>query len=503
MNVFYSILFSVVLGTLMIRWMQQLRVKYKRHHQIIHNNCKPARTLPRNLWWLGLDVVNEMFRSYSSGTRNRTLQNQFKTIGSTFRTEPSGTARIFTIDPANLKATFGGKIDDWGVEPIRLDAFRPLVGRGVLVIDGSPWTHARSLCEPVIDHIQRLHDRDLSCFDDDIRSLIQLIPIDGSTVDLKPLFTQYMIDSGTEYIFGKSVGSLKQGAEGMEGKEFLEAFLYGIDSSGKRDELPQWTYLATDRKFRKACKTVHRITDRYVQAAMKQCHAPPDSNILSTASLAREWAKLTSDPEEIRNQILNVLVAGFDTIAITLTNAFFHLARSPACYQQLHAEAVNYTGPLTGQGMKSLRCLQAVLNETLRLNTPASFNSRVALRDTTIPKGGGADGNAAVFVPKGDIVVSSIYALQRRIEVFGDDADEFRATRWENIKPKHWEYMPFSAGPRVCPGQKLALAQAAYVIFSLARHFRALENRDPVWEFVEEYKVSTASKNGAKVALIS
>ncbi|KAL9065627.1 MAG: hypothetical protein Q9157_007413 [Trypethelium eluteriae] len=494
---------SVVLWFAVIvawKWAQRLWIARENELKITENHCQPVKTLYRNPIYLGLDVVYEMFQTYYSGTRNRQLQKQFQDLGETFRMQPSGTARIFTIDPLNVKAAFGGQIDCWGVEPLRLEAFRPLVGAGVLVTDGARWTHARGPSQSYIDQIYRFHKEDLSTFDDHIELLLGLIPADGSTVDLKPIFNRYMADSGTAHILGRSIGALQSGPAGDEGLRFMKAALHGIDMSGKRDELPQWTQLVLNHEFRKSCRIVHEVVDRTVNQALEHLRDPAISK-QESANLAIEWAKLIQDPLEIRNQVLNMLIANLDTIPITLTNVFFHLARNPKCYEKLRREVMQYEGDLTGDSLRSLHYLQAVINETMRLNTAGSFNARIALKDNVLPRGGGPDGTAPVFVPQGDIVICSVYALQRRPEVFGEDADSFTPERWNHIKPKTWEYMPFSAGPRVCPGQKLARIQVAYVLFSLVRRFKAVENRDPVLEYVEEYRVATASKNGAKVAL--
>ena len=62
--------------------------------------------------------------------------------------------------------------------------------------------------------------------------------------------------------------------------------------------------------------------------------------------------------------------------------------------------------------------------------------------------------------------------------------------------------MPFSIGKRICPGKDLTLTENAYVIARLMQHFKGLENRDPVMEFVELNKLTTESRNGVLVGLI-
>lgn len=135
----------------------------------------------------------------------------------------------------------------------------------------------------------------------------------------------------------------------------------------------------------------------------------------------------------------------------------------------------------------------------LRLHPVVPANLRFANTDTVLPRGGGPDGNSPVFVPKGSIVAYHVYALHRREEFFGPDANDFRPERWAEIRPG-WEYLPFNGGPRICVGQQYALTEAGYVTVRLAQKFSVLESRDP-GPWVEEYALTVCSRNGTKVAL--
>ena len=79
---------------------------------------------------------------------------------------------------------------------------------------------------------------------------------------------------------------------------------------------------------------------------------------------------------------------------------------------------------------------------------------RVSLEDTTLPRGGGKDGQKPIFIPKGQSVLISTYALQQRKDIWGPDADVFRPERWENRRTG-MEFIPFGGGPRKCIGRML------------------------------------------------
>ncbi|MGH7961572.1 MAG: cytochrome P450 [Candidatus Binatia bacterium] len=98
---------------------------------------------------------------------------------------------------------------------------------------------------------------------------------------------------------------------------------------------------------------------------------------------------------------------------------------------------------MTFEKLKGCRYLRYVLDEVLRLCPIAPVNARAANKDCTLPRGGGKDGSAPIFIPKGSIVEYSVHVMHHSKEIWGDDAEEFRPERWEGRK-QGWEYLPVS-----------------------------------------------------------
>jgi Cytochrome P450 len=87
-----------------------------------------------------------------------------------------------------------------------------------------------------------------------------------------------------------------------------------------------------------------------------------------------ELAKETDDREELRDQILNVLLAGRDTTASLLSNMFWELARHPEIYDKLREEISVLKGrEPTYEELKDMRYLRFCLNECLS-SAPLNFN---------------------------------------------------------------------------------------------------------------------------------
>lgn len=127
------------------------------------------------------------------------------------------------------------------------------------------------------------------------------------------------------------------------------------------------------------------------------------------------------------------------------------------------------------------------------------LNVREATVDTILPLGGGPDGKAPVFVSKGETVFYNVAPMQRRLDLWGEDAEEFRPERWENRKTG-WEFLPFNGGPRICLGQQFALTEIGYTTVRLLQEYKAIEKRDDT-EWAELLTLICAVKSGCQVAL--
>ena len=168
----------------------------------------------------------------------------------------------------------------------------------------------------------------------------------------------------------------------------------------------------------------------------------------------------TEDKLQLRSEILNNLMAGRDTTASMLSNAWFEIAKHPLVWLRLREEIATLNGSCpTQQQVLDMAYLRAIFLESMRLYPQLPENARMALSDTVLPLGGGKDGKSPIFVPKGKIIIWSSYALHRRRDIYGDDCNEFKPERWlndqgqETLKPG-WAYLAFGGGPRLCLGRK-------------------------------------------------
>ncbi|KAI6842745.1 putative P450 monooxygenase [Hortaea werneckii] len=412
-----------------------------------------------------------------------------------------------TVEPENLKVIQALEHKKWQLGTRRKFGFRPLLGDGIFTTDGAAWHHSREMLRP---NFVRSQVGDLATFERHVSHLIQSIPKDNSTIDLSEKFFRLTMDSATEFLFGESTESLT--TTSTEG--FAESFNRGQEHIGN---LARWGPLAmllsSGKQWKHDRDFVHSFVDYYVEKGLAK-----RGELLSEKSNAEkpagryvfidELVRQTTDRIRIRSELLNILLAGRDTTASLLTNVWWLLSTRPDIWERLQTEVAGLNGELpTFEQLKEMKYLKALLNESLRLHPVVPMNSREAVEDTTLPVGGGPDGAAPIFVKAGAVVGWSVYAMHRRKDYYGEDAEEFKPERWlddpatgkRGLRPG-WEYLPFNGGPRICLGQQFALTEASYTTTRLCQAFSAIESRDnQAWE--EMLALTCVNRHGAKVAL--
>ena len=501
-----KVLWTLLFLTLIVSISRTLLLQYRRHRFSSLHRCEPCPRLPQLDPIFGLDTVLQSWFFSRRNKRNASLEQRFSTYGTTFQYQAYNNTTICTIAPQNLQCCFSNDFDSWGVAPLRLLFFGPFIGKGIMTADGAFWAHSRALLKPTFSREQV---SDLSAYSVHVDNLLAALALhDGSDLDLKPYFEKLALDSSTDFLFGHSTGSLTS-SPALDAQAFLKAYNYGQAVIGKRMQLPRWNFLTRDKRFWSSCS----IARSFVEGCVMQAQAPKqdkDHEKPTRLVLAHQLAAQTSDRNDIINQLLNVFMPAHDATAVALTNIFFHLSRHPKAYAALRHEIIAL-GPYatwTFERLKACKFLQAVMNETFRLNPSIGQMNRVALRNTTLPTGGGQDGRSPVFIKKGTVLTTSFYALHRLPGIWGQDSSVWKPERWLDdggdrlVKVGHWTFLPFGGGPRVCIGMQLALTEVGYAVGRIVQKYQRVECTDPVWEFAEEWKLTTVSRNGAKVRLV-
>jgi cytochrome P450 len=156
--------------------------------------------------------------------------------------------------------------------------------------------------------------------------------------------------------------------------------------------------------------------------------------------------------------------ASFETTANALAWTLFLIAQHPAIAADLHDEISSrlQSWPPGREQLDELPMLDGVVRESLRLLPPVAYSFRMPVCDAEL---------AGFAVHKGDRVLLSHFHTHRIPEVFAEPT-RFQPSRWFNFRPGPYEYMPFSAGSRLCLGYSFALAELKLVVARVMQRFR-------------------------------
>ncbi|KAL1863003.1 alanine transaminase alt2 [Diaporthe australafricana] len=440
-------------------------------------------------WPLGLDMVRAGLAADRDQRTPDFVTDRFRAMGRyTFRIRILGTSNFITAEPRNVQAVLASKFSDFVMGRARKTNLRMILGRSIFAVDGAAWQSARETVRPIF---ARDNIANLEMLESHVQTLLACIEQpglddDGWTrpVGLAGLFPCLTIDSATELFLGHSTHSLQSRLSGDPPQhQFHRAFerVQAVLSIRMRLRSLYWLY--GNKQLRKCMG----ILNAFVDDAIRKADADADSK-RSRYDFLNTLRERCTDVDEVREQFLGMLAAGRDTTASLMSWVFYCLVRNPRVFAKLRSIVIEEFGPysadagvamreITFQKLKGCRYLQHVMNETLRLHSIVAFNSRMAVRDTTLPTGGGEDGSLPVFVPAGTEVNFSSHVMHRRKDIWGQDADDFVPERWETNR-SGWAYAPFNGGPRICIGQQFALTEAGYVTVRLLQRYDAIEGLD-------------------------
>ncbi|KAJ6524221.1 cytochrome P450, partial [Mycena capillaripes] len=172
------------------------------------------------------------------------------------------------------------------------------------------------------------------------------------------------------------------------------------------------------------------------------------------------------------------------SLSAATTLVLHALSLNPSVQAKLRKELLSFTiqNP-TMDDLQSMKYLDNVVRETMRLFPPVQFAQREAMADDVLPLSKAyLDKNGktydSILLRKGTMIRISITAIHRDKEIWGEDAAEFRPERWDNIPqavtmiPSLWgNLMNFFAGTYSCIGFRFSIVQIKSLLYTLIRAF--------------------------------
>ncbi|KAH8920377.1 cytochrome P450 [Atractiella rhizophila] len=364
-------------------------------------------------------------------------------------------------------------------------------GVGIFNADGNPWYYQRKIIshifsvsrfKSVISSSIRRASEDFVTFLDDIAS-------NKNDYMLSDGFYRFTMESFNRMAFGEDLGLLERGKIDKV-VPFAKAFDDAHIELNRRFVDPVfWKFTGWFTSANKAMKEHIKLVDDYAYGMIRARHAVSKASdgTDSRKDLLDLFLEMTHEDgtklseKEVRDMVLNLIIAGRDTTAAALSYTFFRLIKHPKYIAWLREEIEERkaTDGTTDDNVveydnyKSFVRANAIFYETLRLhpsvpgNVKHVFSPIVALKDDQIPNG--------PRIEAGDLVRWNDWQMGRDENIW-PNACEFQPERWIDEKGQFKQVSPykfhaFNAGARLCVGQNLATFEGIYVIVTLVNRY--------------------------------
>jgi cytochrome P450 len=346
------------------------------------------------------------------------------------------------------------------IKGIGYNGLSMMVGKGLLTSDGDLWKRQRRLMSPHFTPVAVLD------FSDMMSKTIEhmLDQWDKAAQQDQTLHMDLEMMRLTMSVIGQALFSFDMGETPTEiGLALQEAFAF-IPGRSVNPLVPMWLPLPAHRRFAHNLKVIDQFI--YDQIAEGRRH-PERENFLSVMLKVQDADGQGMSDRQLRDEVITLFFAGFETTARTLTWGWYLLGQHPEVVEKLRAEAENVLPqgrPAGTAGLERLVYARMVVDESLRLYPPTAMLARQNIA---------ADEIGGYVIPPMSLVALSPYVVHRYPEYWPDperfDPERFSA---ENAaaRPKS-AYIPFAAGPRVCIGNSFALMEMVYTFAMAARRF--------------------------------
>jgi len=216
--------------------------------------------------------------------------------------------------------------------------------------------------------------------------------------------------------------------------------------------------------FVRARKRIDAVVYRMIEAHRRQ---RSDSGSLLDLMLAASPDRSAESERSLRDQVITIFLAGYETVANALAWTWYLLSQNPQCEQRFHEEIdCELRGRLPAfDDVPRLRYLEMVLAESMRLYPPAWAMGRYALNDFQLGE---------YLLPAKTTILASQFITHRDSRYFSDPLrfDPERFTPEAKARRTKFTYFPFGAGARQCIGESFAWMEGVLLLAVLGQKWK-------------------------------
>jgi cytochrome P450 len=365
-------------------------------------------------------------------------------------------------EPAAIERVLVSEADRFEKPPFQDDALGDLLGDGLLLSSGDTWQRQRDLATPAfgMDRLSGMADRVTGHAESRIADWNP-----GETVDVERAMTRTTLDVILDLMMGVELPESRIRTV----EEQLEPLGARFEPDPLRFAMPEWVPAPDDAEFQQAVSTLEDLLDEIVAARIETIGDPEADegpmDFLSVLLRARERGE--QSPEQLRDELMTMLLAGHDTTALTLTYSWYLLSEHPAARERFHDEVDEVLdGDRPGfEHVRQFEYVEWVVREAMRLYPPVFTLFRTPSEGPVELCGYEVPGDGTLMLPQWGV---------HRSERFWDEPERFDPERFSperRADRPRFSYFPFGGGPRHCIGKHLAMLEAQLILATTADRF--------------------------------
>jgi len=373
-------------------------------------------------------------------------------------------------NPADVERVLVSEAPKFRKTEVGNDAIDTLLGDGLLLSEGETWRKQRQLAQPAFSP-QRVAGLGEVIVRNAREMLDDWEP--GEVRDVQLEMARVTVRIIVEAMFGARLSERQ--TESIQ--EHLEPLGQRFEPDPMRAVVPEWAPTRENRQYHESVRALESIIDELVAGRRGTERDPavdPASDavgddgepmdLLSILLRARDRGEQTD--EQLRDELMTMLLAGHDTTALALTYTWYLLSAHPEAEARVHDELAAVCGgdAPTAADVRDLEYLDRVLQESMRLYPPVYALFREPKLDVRL---------GGYRIPKGATLMLSQWATHRSGRWYREP-EAFDPDRWlpeRRAERPRFAYFPFGGGPRHCIGKHLSLLEAKLIVGTVAQEY--------------------------------
>ncbi len=341
---------------------------------------------------------------------------------------------------------------------LRSPFFQRLVGNGLLTSEGEVWKRQRRLAQPAF-HRQRI-----SSYGDVMVEYAQRMTSGwrgGEARDIHRDMMRLTLEIVVKTLFNADVS----GDADKVGRVLAQMVKPFASQATLKWILDNRLPTPTHRRFNEAAREIDEIVFRII--AERRSSGSDEGDLLSMLLAAHDEDGSQMSDRQLRDEVMTLFLAGHETTALTLSWAWYLLARNPDIEEKFHEELDEVLGSTlpTVADLPRLKYTEMIAKESMRLYPPAYGVGREAIQEFEL---------GGYRVPAKSQLFMFQWVTQRDPRFFAEP-ERFYPDRWtedfNNSLPKY-AYFPFGGGPRACIGNYFAMMEIVLLLATVGQRFR-------------------------------